>query len=82
MKFLDPYPLLACTDHHGQIVIYIVLSNDLTLPQSPSKSCAIIWKNMFTIMKAAPVYSIEFNNYENTLLIGDENGDIRNLSIA
>ena len=37
---------------------------------------------MFTIMKASPVYSIEFNHHGDTLLIGDENGDIRNLSIA
>lgn len=82
LKFLDPYPLLACSDHHGHIVIYIVLSNDLALPANQSKSCAIIWKNMFTIMKASPVYSIEFNYIDTSLLIGDENGDIRILSIT
>ncbi|CAD8046473.1 unnamed protein product [Paramecium sonneborni] len=82
LKFLDPYPLLACSDHQGQIVIYIVLSNDLALPPNQSKSCAVIWKNMFTIMKASPVYSIEFNNIDTCLLIGDENGDIRSLSIS
>ncbi|CAD8131806.1 unnamed protein product [Paramecium pentaurelia] len=82
LKFLDPYPLLACSDHHGHIVIYIVLSNDFALPASQSKSCAVIWKNMFTIMKASPVYSIEFNYIDSCLLIGDENGDIRILSIT
>lgn len=37
---------------------------------------------MFTIMKTAPVHSIEFlHRNDESLIIGDENGDIRVLSI-
>lgn len=73
IKFLDPYPMFATSDHQGTIVIYMT-------PPSPMKNkVAIIWKNMFTIMKAAQVNAIELHN--ETLILGDENGDIRILQI-
>lgn len=37
---------------------------------------------MFTIMKAAIVHSLEFDAKHKNLIIGDENGDIRILSIS
>lgn len=47
----------------------------MTAPSPLKNKVAIIWKNMYTIMKAAIVNAIEY--YNETLILGDENGDIR-----
>lgn len=53
LRFLDPFPLLVSADSSGTLYIYIMR------PHKLENSVAIIWKNMFTILKAATVSCLE-----------------------
>jgi WD40 repeat protein len=53
LRFLDPYPLLVTSDVSGTLALHVVR------PHVLEGQCPIVWKNMFTIMKASQVTSIE-----------------------
>jgi WD40 repeat protein len=78
MQFLHPFPLLVTTDAAGTLCVHIVR------PHKHETQLAVVWKNMFTIMKAAQVTCLDHVTTKADdlrLVLGDENGDLRVLDL-